>query len=144
MQQIDLAKLISPLLWITRPLGLLPLSHVNGQFVVSRSWFVYSVCATSFYFFFGALDLFQKIWRAASQPQDGESILILFTNFILYLFSMLNIYYLLRCSSVLCKIFQQLDAMLRILGQEGNVEKTLEQIRNFTVVVQVYFRGVLF
>jgi len=139
MIKVDLVNLISPLFWISRPLGLLPISHKNGQFVVKRSWLIYSVCTTIFCFVFGVLDLYQMMWRAASQPQDGESILLLFTNSILYLISLLNVYYLIGFNSTLCRIFQQLDALLKILARERDFEKTLLQIRNFTVTVQVYF-----
>jgi len=139
MTKVYLAKLISPLFWISRPLGLLPISHKNGQFVINRTWLIYSICATIFCFVFGALDLYQMMWRAASQPQDGESILLLFTNFILYLISLLNVYYLIGFNSTLCRIFQQLDALLKILAWERDVEKALIQIRILTGVVQVYF-----
>jgi len=137
MTKVDLAKLISPLFWISRPLGLLPISHKNGQFVISRAWLGYSGCATCLCFFFGAIHLFQMMWRAASQPLAGENILDLFINSIVYFFSLLNIFYVLRCSSTLRTIFQQLDALLKILAWERDVEKALTQIRIFTALVQV-------
>jgi len=138
MKKVDLTKLISPMFWLSRPLGLLPISNKNGQYVVNRTWLIYSQITTSFFFFFGALDLFQQLWRAASQPQDGESVLDLFTNCIIYLMSLLNIYYLVRCISKLCRIFQQLDALLKILAWEQDVKRALQQIRIFTGGAQVY------
>jgi hypothetical protein len=135
---VELARLISPLFWISRPLGLLPITHKNGQFVVSRMALAYSVCTTCFYLLVGLISFFVMVRKYVSHPIAGENILELFVNTVVYLFALLNIYYALRCSAVLRSIFQELDVLLKILANQSDVEAALRQIKILTIVVQVF------
>lgn len=136
-KEVDLAKLISPLFWISRPLGLLPMSHKNGHFVISRAALAYSLCITCFCLIVGLISFFQMVCKYVTQPIAGENILELSVNVIVYLFALLNIYYALRCSAALSSIFLELDLLLKILANQKDVESALRQIKILTLIVQV-------
>jgi hypothetical protein len=137
MAQVELAELISPLFWISRPLGLLPIARKNGHFVVSKVVLAYSMCITCPCLLVGLISYFQMVCKYVSHPIAGENILELFINVVVYLFTLLNVYYAVRCSAVLCSIFQELDVLLKILASQNDVEAALRQIKIFTHIVQV-------
>jgi hypothetical protein len=85
----------------------------------------------------GLISFFAMVRKYISHPIAGENILELFVNTIVYLFTLLNIYYALRCSAVLRSIFQELDVLLKILANQSDVEAALRQIKILTTVVQV-------
>lgn len=140
MAEVELAKLISPMFWISQLLGLLPIAHKNGHFVVNRAALVYSLFATGLCLLVGLVSFFQMVCKYVKQPIAGENVLQLFINVIVYLFALLNVYYALRCSVVLCSIFQELDVLLKILANQSDVEVALRQIKILTYTVQVKCR----
>ncbi|CAB3367614.1 Hypothetical predicted protein [Cloeon dipterum] len=136
MTKVDLAKLISPLFWVSRPLGVLPISHRDGRFVVDRALFAYSVGVRLFSSLVGTSYYLNMLWLASRQENVGEKILDLFVNGIMYAIAVLSVHFAYKCSTLLVEVLENIaDVLRRIDFVDAN--QSLKHIRIFTIIVQV-------
>jgi hypothetical protein len=140
MGKVRLEHLLSPFSWITRPIGLMPITCQDGKFGISRTSRVYSTCATVFFFTVGIIHFFQRFWNIGNKLQAGEKILDLVTDTLVYLFSFLNIFYTFKLCKQLSSIFQDLDSLFAVLftsHSETEAYQTVKHIRILIGIVQV-------
>jgi hypothetical protein len=133
---MSLAKIVQPLFWLSKPLGVLPLTMEKEQFVVSKLSQLYTICGTLCFLVGGLKKFIRLFFRFTKDALSGQEILSAASNVIVMIFAVLNIYYSVVCSRRIVGMLNNLGQLLKTVKNPDTL-KVAKQIRIMVFVLQI-------
>jgi hypothetical protein len=133
---MSLAKIVQPLFWLSKPLGVLPLTMEKEQFVVSKLSQLYTICGTLCFLVGGLKKFVRLFFRLTKDALSGQDILSAASNVIVMIFAVLNIYYSIVCSRRIVGMLNNLGQLLKTV-KDPDTLTVAKQIRIMVFVLQI-------
>ncbi|CAB3367615.1 Hypothetical predicted protein [Cloeon dipterum] len=134
---MSLLKVVQPLFWFSKPLGVLPLTFRDGRFLVSKLSLLYSACGVACFVIGGYGRTLKNTLKLFSKPIEGSEILTFVSSSIVNIFGVLNIYYSAVCAKKLSHMFNELNVLMRSTRNLSYMESAL-MVRSIVIVLQIF------
>ncbi|XP_065331541.1 uncharacterized protein LOC135933981 [Cloeon dipterum] len=134
---MSLLKVVQPLFWFSKPLGVLPLTFRDGRFLVSKLSLLYTACGVACFVIGGYGRTLKNTLKLFSKPIEGNEILTFVSSSIVNIFGLLNIYYSVVCAKKLSHMFNELNVLMRSTRNLSYMESAL-MVKTIVIVLQIF------